>query len=104
MLNESQAFAALADPTRRAILDRLADGPAHVRVLTEAAGVSQPAVSQHLKKLKAAGLVTATPKGASTVYALDPTGLGPVRAALDRYWNAALDRFRRLAEEEEDPA
>lgn len=104
MTNDSLALDLLADPTRRVILDALADGPKSVRALTEISGVSQPAVSQHLKKLRAARLVTCRPEGASNIYRFDPAGLAPVRERLDRYWSAALDGFERLANEEGDPS
>lgn len=104
MANDSLALELLADPTRRVLLDALAEGPKSVRALTEASGVSQPAVSQHLKKLRAARLVTSTPEGASNIYRFDPAGLASVREMLDRYWNAALAGFEELANEEGDTA
>ena len=100
MTDGSLALDLLADPTRRVILNALTEGPKSVRALTEASGVSQPAVSQHLKKLRAARLVTSRPAGASNIYSFDPAGLAPVRELLDRYWTAALSGFERLAQEE----
>jgi DNA-binding transcriptional ArsR family regulator len=101
MANDSTALAALtalADPTRRRLFERVAAGPASVSEITRGMGISQPAVSQHLKVLRAAGLVTGTPQGARTIYAIDPAGLGPLRAWLDRFWDAQLAAFRAAAE------
>ncbi|MBU6372538.1 MAG: winged helix-turn-helix domain-containing protein [Alphaproteobacteria bacterium] len=84
---------ALADPTRRAIFERLGQGPATVGALAAGAPVSRPAVSQHLKVLKEAGLVRDTAQGARRVYAIDPAGIGPLRAWLDRVWDDALAAF-----------
>lgn len=94
-------FQALADPTRREVFERLAEGPQAVGELAERLPVSRPAVSQHLKVLKDAGLVTDRPQGARRVYQIDPQGLGQIRAWLDRFWDDALDAFK--AEVERDP-
>lgn len=96
---DSICLSALADPTRRAILDQLSSSPKTVRQLTDVLPVSQPAISQHLRKLGAAKLVTCTPKGASNIYHLDPTGLESIRSVLDRYWATALANFKTVAEE-----
>ena len=96
----SAAFAALADPTRRAVFERLADGPRAVGELAAGLPVSRPAVSQHLKVLKEAGLVTDHPDGARRVYQIDPQGLGPLRAWLDRFWDTALAAFAAEVERE----
>lgn len=93
-----QAFLALADPTRRQVFERLAEGPRAVGELAEGLPVSRPAVSQHLKVLKAAGLVTDRADGARRVYRIDPAGLGQMRAWLDRFWDVALDAFKAEAE------
>ena len=93
MAYNSAAFAALADPTRRAVFERLADGPRAVGDLAEGLPVSRPAVSQHLKVLKDAGLVIDRAEGARRVYQIDPQGLGAMRAWLDRFWTVALDAF-----------
>jgi DNA-binding transcriptional ArsR family regulator len=95
------ALSALADPTRRRVFERLADSPASVAEITRGLPISQPAVSQHLKVLREAGLVTGTAKGASTVYRIDPGGLGPLRAWLDQFWDTQLEAFRKAAEIEE---
>jgi DNA-binding transcriptional ArsR family regulator len=96
------AFAALADPTRRAVFERLADGPRAVGELASGLPVSRPAVSQHLKVLKEAGLVSDRPEGARRVYRIDPQGLGQLRAWLDRFWDEALEAFKAEAERDED--
>jgi DNA-binding transcriptional ArsR family regulator len=93
MAYDNAAFAALADPTRRAVFERLADGPQSVGELAEGLPVSRPAVSQHLKVLKDAGLVTDRAEGVRRVYQIDPQGLGSMRAWLDRFWTVALDAF-----------
>ena len=87
----AKAFAALSDPTRREVFERLAQGPRAVGELAEGLPVSRPAVSQHLKVLKEAGLVSDRPEGARRVYQIDPQGLGQLRAWLDRFWDEALE-------------
>src|SRR4051812_48621848 len=89
---------ALGDPTRRAIFERLASGPLAVGELARDLPVSRPAVSQHLKILKNAGLVTDERDGTRRLYRLDPAGLGALRAYLDRFWNQALTAFKDAAE------
>jgi DNA-binding transcriptional ArsR family regulator len=93
MAYTNQAFAALADPTRRRVMERLAAGPKAVGEIADGLPVSRPAVSQHLKVLKDAGLVTDRAEGARRIYALDPAGLGPMRAWLDQFWQSALEAF-----------
>lgn len=92
------ALAALADPTRRAVFERLREGPVSVGEIAGGLPVSRPAVSQHLKVLKAAGLVRDEPRGARRLYRIDPAGLGALRAWLDGFWDEALDAFREEAE------
>jgi len=92
-LARSAAFAALADPTRRRVFERLGQGPRAVGEIAAGLPVSRPAVSQHLKVLKAAGLVTDRPDGSRRVYQIDPQGLGPLRAWLDQFWDQALAAF-----------
>jgi DNA-binding transcriptional ArsR family regulator len=94
------AFAALADPTRREVLERLAAGPKAVGEIAEGLPVSRPAVSQHLKVLKEAGLVSDRQDGARRIYAIDPKGLGAMRAWLDQFWDRALEAFRAELERE----
>jgi DNA-binding transcriptional ArsR family regulator len=87
------ALAALADPTRRELFERLRAGPRAVGELARGVTVSRPAVSQHLAVLKAAGLVRDTAAGTRRVYEIDPTGLGAIRAWLDDMWGGALQSF-----------
>jgi DNA-binding transcriptional ArsR family regulator len=98
----ADALAALADPTRRRILEELHDGPKPVGALAARLPVSRPAVSQHLKLLKQARLVDDRPDGTRRVYFIDRRGLSAVRAWLDRFWDQALDGYR--AELDEDHA
>jgi len=94
------ALDALGDPTRRAILELLRDGPRPVGELAGALPVSRPAVSQHLAVLKGAGLVAARPAGRRRLYAVDPAGLDALRAYLEGLWGEALASYRRAAEQE----
>ena len=86
------AFAALGDPTRKLIFERLRDGPASVTALAEGLPISRPAVSQHLKLLKEAGLVADQADGARRVYRIDWAGLKAMRAYLDSFWEAEMQR------------
>lgn len=95
----AQAWHALADCTRRTILERLAAGPCSVGELARELPVSRPAVSQHLKVLKRGGLVRDRAAGTRRVYQLDPTGIGALRAELDRFWMQALTDFKAAAEQ-----
>lgn len=95
------AWLALADGTRRSIVERLAHGPAAVGELARDLPVSRPAVSQHLKVLKSAGLVRDRPAGTRRVYQLDPTGLEALRAELDRFWAQALAGYATAVENSE---
>lgn len=97
-----RVFAALADPTRRAIFEKLADEPQSVGSLAAGLPVSRPAVSQHLKALKEAGLVEDEAQGTSRIYHIDPGGLGPMRRWLDQQWDKSLSSFKKLAEQEDD--
>ena len=101
-MTNARAFAALADPTRREVFERLAAGPRSVGDLADGLPVSRPAVSQHLKVLKEAGLVSDEAQGARRVYQIDPQGLGQMRAWLDRFWDAALMAFKDEAEREDE--
>jgi DNA-binding transcriptional ArsR family regulator len=92
------ALAALADPTRRKVFERLRHGPAAVGELAALLPVSRPAVSQHLKALKLAGLVIDRADGARRVYSIDPNGLGRLRHWLDQFWDDALEAFRNEVE------
>ncbi|MGC9962969.1 MAG: metalloregulator ArsR/SmtB family transcription factor [Acidimicrobiales bacterium] len=97
-MTNTLALAALGDPTRRAIFEHLAENPSPVGVLAELLPVSRPAVSQHLKVLKDAGLVTDHRDGTRRIYRLDPNGIGDLRDYLDRFWNNALASFKARAE------
>ncbi|MGK9165926.1 metalloregulator ArsR/SmtB family transcription factor [Inquilinus limosus] len=88
-----KALAALADPTRRAVFERLRTGPKPVGRIADGLPVSRPAVSQHLKVLRDAGLVADQADGARRVYYIDPKGLGALRAWLDQFWDQALAAF-----------
>lgn len=94
----AQAFAALADPTRRTVFERLRKGPRAVGDIAEGLPVSRPAVSQHLKVLKEARLVTAYRDGTRQFYAIDTQGLAAVRDYLDSFWGDALSAFKAYAE------
>ncbi len=96
------SFAALGDPTRRTIFERVAAGPAAVGDLAKGLPVSRPAVSQHLRVLKEAGLVRETPDGTRRIYWLDPRGIAAMRDWLDAHWAAALDAFKDFADEQPD--
>ena len=89
---------ALGDPTRRAILSQLRRGPLPVGVLAKAFPISRPAISQHLKILKDARLVSDRPDGTRRVYQLDPAGFESVRDYLDQFWTTALDAFKQKAD------
>jgi DNA-binding transcriptional ArsR family regulator len=94
------ALTALADPTRRRVFERLKSGPKPVGAIARGLPVSRPAVSQHLKVLKEAGLVADRAEGTRRVYFIDPNGLGPLRAWLDQFWDQALEAFRAEVENE----
>ena len=101
MTTYQDGLAALADPTRRAVFELLAEGPTPVGRLAELLPVSRPAVSQHLRVLKDAGLVRDVAVGTRRLYQLDPEGIAAVRAYLDRFWGRALADFKAFAEAEE---
>lgn len=96
------AFAALAEPMRQTIVEHLAGRPMAVGELAALLPVSRPAVSQHLKVLKAAKLVRDEAKGTRRIYSIDPAGLGQIRAWLDRFWDRALAQYAEAAEREEN--
>lgn len=102
MENTSRAFAALADPTRREIFERLSRQPLAVGEIAGPLPVSRPAVSQHLKVLLQAGLVTVRSQGTRRVYQVDVRGVATLRDYLDRFWDRALEAFKARAEEEKD--
>jgi DNA-binding transcriptional ArsR family regulator len=93
-------LSALSDSTRRAVFERLLDGSQPVGRIAKGMPVSRPAVSQHLKVLKEAGLVTDRAEGTRRVYSIDPRGLGALRRYLDQFWDQALEAFAAEAEKE----
>ena len=97
-------WAALADPTRRTILELVAARPRPVGELAGLLPVTRPAVSQHLKVLKAAGLVLDRAEGTRRIYRADPDGLRDLRTQLDRFWNQALANFKELVEQPQEDA
>ncbi|TAM59234.1 MAG: ArsR family transcriptional regulator [Rhodanobacter sp.] len=94
----AMALTALADPTRRAVFERLRSGPVSVGEIATDMPVSRPAVSQHLKVLKDAGLVRDEAHGARRMYEVDPSGLAELRAWLDHFWDEALNAFKAEVE------
>jgi DNA-binding transcriptional ArsR family regulator len=101
MTNADRVFSALHDPTRRAVLDRLRAGPQPVGAIARDLPVTRPAVSQHLKVLKEAGLVADRSEGTRRIYFIDPKGLGAMRAWLDQFWEVSLDAFATEIERRE---
>ncbi|MDE2262849.1 MAG: winged helix-turn-helix transcriptional regulator [Gammaproteobacteria bacterium] len=97
-----ESLGALGDPTRRAIFERLAAQPSAVVDLARGLPVSRPAVSQHLKVLKEAGLVREISQGTRRIYSLDPRGIAAMRRWLDSHWASALDAFRRFADQQHE--
>jgi DNA-binding transcriptional ArsR family regulator len=95
----TDGWTALGDPTRRAIFEHVAERPRAVGELARELPVSRPAVSQHLKVLKEAGLVLDRPVGNRRIYQLDPAGLEALRAQLDRFWTTALANYKAVAEQ-----
>ncbi|KQZ68768.1 MULTISPECIES: ArsR/SmtB family transcription factor [unclassified Nocardioides] len=92
------AWAALADPSRREIFARLSTRPRSVTDLAGELPISRPAVSQHLRVLKEAALVRVRAEGTRRIYSADPNGLQAMRAELESFWGAALTNFKQLAE------
>ena len=92
------ALAALADPTRREVFERLRAGPQPVGAIARGMPVSHPAVSQHLRVLKGAGLVTERREGTRHLYRIDPAGLAALRTYLETFWDGALAAFADAAE------
>lgn len=95
----ADAWTALGDPTRRAIFERVAEHPWAVGELARELPVSRPAVSQHLKVLKEAGLVLDRAVGTRRIYQLDPAGLEALRSQLDGFWTKALANYKAVAEQ-----
>ena len=97
----AEALQALGDPTRRAVLEQLRDGPRAVGEIAARLPVSRPAVSQHLRVLKEAGLVTERQNGTRHLYRVDPDGLVGLREYLEGFWEETLASFKAAAEKEE---
>ena len=97
MVTYGATLEALADPTRRAVLEQLRDGPQAVGEIAAHLPVSRPAVSQHLKVLKGAGLVTDRAEGTRRLYAVSPEGLDALRAWLDSFWTDVLQAYKDTA-------
>ena len=95
-----EAWSALGDSSRRAIVECLAERPRAVGELADVLPISRPAVSQHLKVLKEAGLVTDRRDGNRRIYQVDPGGLQAMRAELDRFWTQALATFKEIVEQD----
>jgi DNA-binding transcriptional ArsR family regulator len=102
MANANTAFQALSDPTRQQVFQRLQSGGLSVGEIARDLPVSRPAVSQHLKVLKDAGLVTSRADGTRRVYCIDPHGLAAIRAWLDQFWTVALEAYAEEVERLED--
>jgi DNA-binding transcriptional ArsR family regulator len=96
-----RALVALSDPTRRRVFERLRHGGCAVSEIAKGLPVSRPAVSQHLKVLKEAGLVREERDGTRRIYEIDPKGLGQLRRWLDQFWDIALDAFRAEVEKDD---
>jgi DNA-binding transcriptional ArsR family regulator len=96
--NVERALDALGDPTRRQVFRRLRNGTRSVREIAEGMDVSRPAVSQHLKVLKAAGLIVVRAEGTRRMYAVDSRGIEALRGWLDGFWDEALAAFKKAAE------
>ncbi|HXD22421.1 MAG TPA: metalloregulator ArsR/SmtB family transcription factor [Gemmatimonadaceae bacterium] len=102
MTNHARAFVALADPTRRLVFERLARQPMSVGRLARGLTVTRPAVSQHLRVLKNAGLVIDREEGTRRIYRIDPRGIAVMHDYLDRFWDRSLAAFKAAAEQEEE--
>jgi DNA-binding transcriptional ArsR family regulator len=98
---EADAWAALGDRTRRTIFTRLSRRPCAVGELARELPVSRPAVSQHLRVLKEAGLVTDRAEGTRRVYQVNPEGLEQLRSELDQFWSSTLASFKATVEQRE---
>jgi DNA-binding transcriptional ArsR family regulator len=100
----ADALTVLGDPTRRAVFERLASGPASVGVIAGELPVSRPAVSQHLKALKEAGLVVDRQEGTRRIYSVNPAGVAGLRAYFERFWTTALESYKVAVERPDEEA
>lgn len=96
---QADPWTALGDPTRKAIFERIVERPRAVVELADVLPVSRPAVSQHLRVLKEAGLVTVQPMGTRRIYRVDPDGLAALRADLERFWGKTLAAYKAVVEQ-----
>ncbi len=99
---QAEAFTALGDPTRRAIFELLGEGPRAVGEIARHLPVTRPAVSQHLRVLKGAGLVVDRPVGTRRIYAVDPNGVEALRVYLDQFWSKTLTTFKQVVEQPDE--
>jgi DNA-binding transcriptional ArsR family regulator len=102
MTNVSESLTALSDPTRRTVFERLIDGPLSVAEIARDMPVSRPAVSQHLRVLKDAGLVVDERNGTRRIYRVDPAGVDLVRRYFDQFWSRSLAAFKDAVERGDD--
>lgn len=100
MKKSDEAFNALGDPTRRAIFEKLHNKPLSVADIAEGMSVSRPAISQHVKVLKEARLISVHKRGTKSICEIDPEGIIAMRFYLDQFWNEALQAFKKAAEDE----
>ena len=100
--NAPDGWTALGDPTRRRIFERVAASPGAVGELARGLPVTRPAVSQHLKVLKEAGLVSDRRDGTRRIYQANPDGVAALRAQLDRFWNQSLANFKEIVERDNE--
>jgi DNA-binding transcriptional ArsR family regulator len=98
MTSAERVLDALGDPTRRRVLERLRHGSRSVREIADRMDVSRPAISQHLKVLKGAGLVVVRAEGTRRLYTVDTRGIEALRRWIDGFWDEALTAFKRAAE------
>lgn len=101
-MSHDAAFIALADPTRRAVFERLRAGPRRAGDLGAGLPVSRPAVSQHLKVLREAGLVRVERRGRARIYAIEPSGMAALREYFDAMWDAALAAYKEAVEDDDE--
>lgn len=101
MANHSRILDALGDPTRRALFEKLGRRPAGVGELAEGLPISRPAVSQHLKVLRDAGLVACRPAGTRRIYSVDQRGVEAMKRYFDTFWDRTLAAFKAAAEKKE---
>ena len=99
MTYANDGWVALGEPSRRAIFERLVERPCSVSELADGLPISRPAVSQHLKILKAAGLVMDSPAGKQRIYRVDPAGLAALRAEIDLFWSKTLAAYKTTVEQ-----